>query len=127
MSDAAALLGRAVRDLDDAHYLLDDGRTLAAVNRAYYACFHAAQAALLIVGEAPTTHKGAVLRFAYHFIRTGVVGADTGAFLAYALNARTEADYDALANADVRGAADLLADTERFVAAVRAVMEEPSE
>lgn len=123
MSDATALLERAVRDLDDARYLLDGARTLAAVNRAYYACFHAAQAALLTVGQTPTTHKGVVLRFAHHFVRTGAVDASTGAFLAYALNARTEADYDALTNANVRGTADLLADTERFVAAVRGLIE----
>lgn len=123
MNEAAALLGRAVRDLDDARYLLDGGRALAAVNRAYYACFHAAQAALRTVGEAPTTHKGVVLRFAYHFVRTGSVDAQTGGFLAYALNARTEADYDALTNADMRGTTDLLADTERFIEAVRKIVD----
>ena len=122
MTEAAALLARAARDLDDARYLLEDSRALAAVNRAYYACFHAAQAALLTVGEAPTTHKGVVLRFAYHFVRTRTVASETGAFLAYALNARTAADYDALSDADVRGAADLLADTERFLTAVREIV-----
>ncbi|MEM0962694.1 MAG: HEPN domain-containing protein [Bacteroidota bacterium] len=103
---SAALLARADRDLDDARYLLDDGRALASVNRAYDACFHAARAVLATVGEAPSTHKGVVSRFAYHFVRTGRIQPATGGIL----NARTEADYDALTEGDVRAAADLLAD-----------------
>jgi uncharacterized protein (UPF0332 family) len=59
MSDVVSvLLLRAEEDLASARYDLAGGFIRAALNRAYYAAFHAVQAALLTVGEAPRTHSG---------------------------------------------------------------------
>jgi hypothetical protein len=72
MSDVVSvLLLRAEEDLASARYDLAGGFIRAALNRAYYAAFHAVQAALLTVGEAPRTHSGVRTRFDLHFIATG--------------------------------------------------------
>jgi hypothetical protein len=52
-----ALLRKADQALDDARYLLADERVEAAMNRAYYAAYHAARAALLTEGEEPNTQN----------------------------------------------------------------------
>ena len=44
-----------------------------AINRIYDAAFDAAQAALLMHEEAPSSHTGVKTRFGYHFGRTGVL------------------------------------------------------
>lgn len=41
-----------------------------AANRFYYACFHAAQAALVHGGFSAHTHAGTISTFGLHFIRT---------------------------------------------------------
>ena len=118
-----AYVERADRALDDARYLLDRGSALAAVNRAYYACFYVAQAALVGEGEEPKTHAGTHRRFAALFVAPGTVSREVGRVLPDAFRLRLQSDYDALTNADVSGATDLLVDAERFVAAVRSVIE----
>ena len=99
-----ALLQKVNRALDDASYLLEDDRVEAAVNRAYYAAFHAARAALLTEGEEPTSHAGILSRFSYHFIRTGRISEEVGQVLARAETDRNRADYDAFPVFEIQAA-----------------------
>ena len=117
-----ALLAKAARALQAARLALtaDDAET--ATNRAYYACFYVAQAALLGVGEEPKTHAGAHTRFRLHFVASGALSTSTGSILTDAFAARQRLDYNALAVTDARAAAGLLADAERFVQTVRALL-----
>ena len=119
-----ALLQKVEQALDDAEYLVDDERAEAAVNRAYYAAYHAARAALLTEGEAPNTHAGVLSRFSYHFIRTGRISEDVGRVLARAETDRNRADYDAFSTFDPETAEDLVADVRQFTAAVRTLIDE---
>ena len=115
-------MSQATRSLRTARLALDDGDPLGATNRAYYACFYGAQAALVGVGESPKTHRGTITRFGFHFVVTGRVSSEIGRLLADAFAARQRSDYDAAAVADEAAAADLLADAERFVEMVRALI-----
>ena len=117
-----AFVRRAERALATAHVTLDAGDAEAAVNRAYYACFYLAQAALLGVGEEPKTHKGTHSRFGLHFVANGPMSTADGRILTDAATTRERSDYDAFAVTDTAAAADLIADVERFVAAVRALL-----
>jgi uncharacterized protein len=121
LEEAQRLLARAWLDLDDARFTLEADRALAAANRAYYAAFHAAQAALLLEGLAPTSHKGTLLQFSQHYVRTGRIPEHVASILAVAATARDRADYDALSHAELRGVADLVRDVEAFVTAVAAL------
>ncbi len=114
-----ALLDKADRALDAARANLDRDDAETAVNRAYYAAYYAATAALLGVEERPKSHSGTHRRFAFCFIEPGLIPPDLGRTLEVAFRVRQRADYEALAVTDLRGAVDLLADVERFVAAAR--------
>lgn len=118
----AALFGKADRALEGAVANLAREDAEVAVNRAYYACFYAATAALLEADESPKSHAGTHRRFAYLLIAPGHVPQDVGRTLEDAFRMRQRSDYDAFAVTDLGAAADLLADAERFVAAVRAAV-----
>ena len=122
-----ALLQKVEQALDDDEYLVDDERAEAAVNRAYYAAYHAARAALLTEGEAPNTHAGVLSRFSYHFIRTGRISEDVGRVLARAETDRNRADYDAFSDFSPETADDLVTDVRRFTTSVRTLIDEQSD
>jgi len=117
-----ALLQKANQALDDASYLLEDDRVEAAMNRAYYAAFHAARAALLTEGEEPTSHAGILSRFSYHFVRTGRISEEVGKVLARAETDRNRADYDAFSVFEIQAAEDLVGDVSQFIEAVGQVI-----
>ena len=122
-----ALLQKADQALDDASYLLEDDRVEAAMNRAYYAAFHAARAALLTEGEEPSSHAGILSRFSYHFIRTGRISEEIGQVLARAETDRNRADYDAFSVFETQAAKDLVGDVSQFTDVVRQVIEHQKE
>lgn len=117
-----ALLDKAQRALEaaEANVELDDAET--SINRAYYAAFYAALAALEAVNEQPKTHHGTLRRFHYHFVRTERLALEIGEILSHALDFRQQVDYDAFTIFDVQAAADLSADVHRFVAAVETML-----
>jgi uncharacterized protein (UPF0332 family) len=119
-----ALVEKGRRALGSARRTLEDGDAEAATNRAYYAGFNLARAALLGEGEQPKTHSGVHNRFALRFVATGRIPEDVARTLPHAAQIRERADYDAFAVTDTNAAADLLADAERFVTAVQAVVKE---
>ena len=116
------LVEQAERALRTARLVLEDGDANAATNRAYYACFYLAQAALVGVDEAPKTHSGTHTRFRLHFVADGPVSLHVGSILSDAFAARQRADYNTAAVTDLQAAADLLADAEHFVSAVGALV-----
>lgn len=118
-----ALVEKGIRAQEAARRALDDGDAETATNRAYYACFNLARAALLSEGDQPKTHAGVHNRFALRFVATGRVSEAVARVLPHAAQIRERTDYDALAVTDLRAATDLLADAERFVAAVQAAVE----
>lgn len=85
------------------------------MNRAYYAAFYAALAALAEVDEHPKTHAGVVTRFRYHFGPRAGHAPSLAETLAFAFNARQRADYEAFVETDEAAARDLLEDVQRFV------------
>jgi len=72
---------------------LQGGHYRSAVNRFYYACFHAARAALLACGDEPKTHTGVRTQFNRRFVQTGQFDAITAAALASLQQEREDADY----------------------------------
>ena len=77
-----------------ARELSDRGDWDDAVSRAYYAAFHAAQAALLTEGQRAETHRGLVVLFALLLVRTGKLDRRWGKFLANLKDDREAGDYD---------------------------------
>ena len=69
------------------------------VNRLYYACFHAASAALVAIGiEDVRRHEGVRNMFSLHYIKEGRIGLEWSSFYATMFGSRSSADYDNFKN-----------------------------
>jgi uncharacterized protein (UPF0332 family) len=92
------LILKANRAIESAQLLRNAGDIDGACNRAYYAMFDAAKAALLktIPGGNPTvgkTHSGLISAFGVHLVKTGLVPAEFGRAFNRAHDIRQVADY----------------------------------
>lgn len=92
------LMDKASRAAASARLLLDAGDVDGACNRAYYAMFDAARAALLWSGSQvpPTvakTHSGMISAFSLHLVKTGRLPVELGKTLNRAAEIRLIADY----------------------------------
>jgi len=92
-----ALMKRAVRAVSSARLLLEANDVDGACNRAYYAMFDAARAALIVSGapsdQAARTHSGLIAAFGLHLVKAGRLSADLGRALNRAAEVRLVADY----------------------------------
>lgn len=96
--NAQELLAKAIQASASAKLLLDAGDADGACNRAYYAMFDAARAALLasgapVVAEIAKTHSGLISAFSLHLVKTGRVPIALGKTLNKAEELRLIADY----------------------------------
>lgn len=87
-------LERAHEDLANARSDLASGHLRGAVNRAYYAIFHTASAALLWIGVQRAKHSGVQSAFNEHFVKPGGVDSELGRTYSKARKLREEQDYD---------------------------------
>lgn len=113
--EAEAYFKQARKALRTARLALSTDDADGCANRAYYAAFYAASAALQVVGEAPKTHRGTMNRFWTCFAKEGPLLSEQAQILRTAFRARQKADYDVFATTDMAGASDLLDDVEKFV------------
>ncbi len=65
-----------------------------AVSRAYYSCFHAAQAVLLTEDLSADSHQGVVNLFGLHFVKTGKFDKKFGRMLVNLKDDRENGDYE---------------------------------
>lgn len=95
---AQDLMAKAMQAAASAKVLLDTGDSDGACNRAYYAMFDAARAALLASGspvepETAKTHNGLISAFSLYLVKTGRVPVALGKALNKAEELRLIADY----------------------------------
>lgn len=121
--NADDLWNKAHQAASSARLLLNAGDTSGACNRAYYAMFDAARAALLTSGapvssEIGTTHSGLIHAFSQHLVKTGLVPKELGQSLARAHELRLVADYtgDQVQATDAQTAVEQAA---KFIAALK--------
>ena len=114
------LMAKAAQATTSARVLLQTGDADGACNRAYYAMFDAARAALLTIGlEVGKTHRGVLSAFSAAFIKDGPLPKDVGRFLKHAETFRYVADYEG-SPISLNEARALVEQAEHIVAAVRA-------
>lgn len=105
------LMAKSRRALASARTLLADGDSDGACNRAYYAMYDAARAALL-ASKAPVppdiakTHSGLISAFSLHLVKPGLIALELGKSFNKAEDLRLIADYkgDSLEPDDARWA-----------------------
>jgi uncharacterized protein (UPF0332 family) len=96
--NAQDLMTKARRALASADKLLQDGDNDGACNRAYYAMFDSARAAL-IASKAPVppeiakTHSGLIAAFSLHLVKTGLFPVELGRAFNRTEDLRLVADY----------------------------------
>lgn len=119
--NADDLMAKAVQAAASARVLLDTGDADGACNRAYYAMFDAARAALLASGwEIGKTHKGVLNAFSDRLVKNGPVPKEMGRLLKLAEAFRYVADYEG-SPVELSDAEQLVEQASVFVAAIRDV------
>lgn len=118
-----ALMGKAETAGSSAQHLLDVGDVDGAVNRAYYAMFDAARAALLSSGapvdaDIGRTHSGLIAAFGNFLVKNGPIDKEMGRALNRAHEIRLVADYnnESVDEADARA---VIEQAQRFIATIK--------
>lgn len=73
---------------------LENGFYAAAINRAYYAIFYAANAVLATQNLARSKHSGVLAAFRQQFIKTGVLPTELSVIYGQVMEDRQEGDYE---------------------------------
>jgi uncharacterized protein (UPF0332 family) len=123
------VMDKAQKALASATILLDVGDTDGAANRAYYAMFDAAIAALSWAGAdtgqaPPKTHGGLIASFGQNLVRTGNLPTECGRALNRVQELRLTADYLA-EPVPLDKAKWAIEEADSFVAAVAVLLLQP--
>jgi uncharacterized protein (UPF0332 family) len=94
---------------------LADGFFASAVNRAYYAIFYAANAALSTLGLARGKHSGVISAFREHFVKPGFIEAEYSDIYGRVMDHRHVGDYELELSLEDQQARTDLGDAKRFV------------
>lgn len=129
MMNAQSLMTKARIACESARALLERQDSDGACNRAYYAMFDAARAALMATNaEIPRnigkTHSGVLTAFSQHLVKNGPVPRDIGRLLKQAEELRLVADYsgDSITLDDARA---LVEKAESFVDTLASILDAP--
>ena len=113
-----AAFARARDKLTVAQKILELGFSAEVVPPAYYACFHAAEAALAIEGDEPKTHEGLKSLFGLRFVATGQLPAELASILRELKDERESGDYSVYPAITEADALRAVASATRFVDAL---------
>lgn len=115
--------------MDKARTFLSEGNKMVelklwdlAANRFYYACFHAAQAALVHDGLSAHTHAGTISVFGLNFVRTERINKALGAFFSRMEQLRMKADYNCNYDVTQDDIESMIEPAAQFIAAVERII-----
>ena len=91
--DTQGYFEKAAECVEDAQFLLEDKRYVAALNRAYYAMLHAAQAALSEKDVFRTSHHATISAFGQYLAKPGLVPAKFHKAFRETFELRLQSDY----------------------------------
>ena len=112
------LMERSRRTLRTARLVFKDEDYASAVNRAYYAIFYAANAALAAQNVERHKHSGVISEFRLRFIKTGLIEREYGALYGDTMDARHDSDYDFVTETERERAESAIAESEQFVSRI---------
>ena len=122
MREMTRLVQKARATLEAAQVLFDTGYFEDCISRAYYAMFHAAQAALLNEGITPKTHSGTHSLFDEHFVKRDRLPRSVARTLRQAYDARQLADYGLETSLSRETAKQVLEDAAVFLEHVASII-----
>jgi uncharacterized protein (UPF0332 family) len=118
------LMQRARRVLRTGRLAFGDEDYASAINRAYYAIFYAANAALSTRGLERSKHSGVVSEFRTQFVKTGLIEPQYSQFYGDAMDARQSSDYDFVIEPGHEQAEAALDEAQRFVDRIERFLQE---
>lgn len=101
--------------LDSARSELSANRLAFAMNRAYYACFYAASAVLLMENRRFVKHSGLRAAIHRHLVKPGRIDKKWGKVFDRLFESRQEADYHEIIQLSRDDVTDAIQDAEAFV------------
>ncbi len=112
----------AERFLKTAKLAKEAGDLRSAADRAYYAMYHAAVAALYEKGIVTKTHKGLHHQFNKEYIKEGLIDKELGGSLIKAFELRQASDYEIYAIIEESQVADVLEKAEKFLNKIKELL-----
>ncbi|MEM3786570.1 MAG: HEPN domain-containing protein [Nitrososphaeria archaeon] len=109
--------------LEAAELLLNNGKIVDSINRAYYAMFHAARALLLLYGIEPKTHEGVVREFSRIIVEEKVMDKGFAKNFRQIFETRESVDYRIGVLFDQEEAEEIFIKAKEFVENVMKVIE----
>lgn len=86
--------GKSLDLLKEVDILLANNLANSAVNRMYYACFHAVSALLIKNNIEVHTHSGIRQAFGLNFVKNGIISNEDARIFSRIYNKRQTSDYD---------------------------------
>ena len=83
----------SVEAIEDAKLLFENSRYKNALNRAYYAVFHALRAVNVLDGFDSSKHSGVIAHFNQNYVKTGIFSKEVSKIIKLASEKREKADY----------------------------------
>lgn len=108
-------LARSREALAEGEQLLRSGASTGAVNRFYYAAFHAARSLLALREVDSARHSGVISLFQTHFVKTGVMSPDVAKAFPRSFEKRQNADYADFSRVTPEEAAAVAGEVRAFV------------
>ena len=90
-----------------------------AVNRSYYAVFHAMRAVLALDGFDSKRHSGIIAEFRRRYIKAGIFDSSLSKTISILFDLRTDSDYDDFFIISKSDAARQTSKAEEFVSAIK--------
>ncbi|MBI3762574.1 MAG: mevalonate kinase [Chloroflexi bacterium] len=125
--DAPEYMDYARRALRTARLAFDDGDWVAAINRAYYAIFYAANAALELEGLERSKHSHVLSLLRQRYVKTGMVEVEYSDIYGQAFAARNESDYERTKFPETQEAEKAIDGAGRFVQRIDKLLSEINE
>ena len=118
-------MSRAREALRDADLLAAQQSAAGAVNRYYYAAFHAARALLATIDLDAARHSGVIALFQRHFVKTGLFSTDIARVLPRSFEKRLNSDYGDFAQVTAEEVDQISQGVHRFVEECQRVLGSP--
>ena len=116
---------RAAASCAEGDLLADQLSHRGAMNRYYYAAFHAARALLATRDVDSLRHAGVIALFQQHFVKTGAFPADIARARPRSFEKRLSSDYSDFVEISAEEAEKVRGEVHAFVNACREILERP--
>ena len=114
---------RALEELKNAKDVFDAGSYKLALNRSYYAIFHAMRAVNVLDEFDSSKHSGVIAHFNQYHVKTGDFQKDASKIIQNAMEMREHADYEDFFVASKKDAEEQLSKAEQFLEYVKVFLD----